>query len=34
MGASLNVILECEELTAVESLILATIFFEKRVQSD
>ncbi len=30
MGASLNVILECEELTAVESLILAAIFFEKK----
>ena len=30
MGASLHVILECEELTAVESLILAAIFFEKK----
>lgn len=30
MGASLKVILECEELTAVESLILAALFFEKK----
>jgi DNA-binding MarR family transcriptional regulator len=30
MGASLNLILQAEELTAVESLLLAAIFLEKK----
>jgi len=30
MGVSLDMILKCEELTAVESLILAAIFFETK----